>query len=374
MKQKKKLLIISVAAGSGHIRAAEAIYKEAKMAHPHLSVYHMEMTDFVSSTVKKIIADSYNTLIKNFPSLWKFLYKSTDKSTGAKAISELSWFINKFNAAKFFSLIENFKPDYILTTHFLPAHVLCRSSYTYCSTTPLGVVLTDYAAHNLWIHPAVSDYFVPTQEVKKQVEKMGAKKFQTHITGIPIQPVFFEKKSIPRLKDKFKIATGKKVLLVLAGGEGLIPTDKVIGKIETSIHLPLEVIAVAGNNQHLYKKFLKLKKRLRNISLHVFEWTNSIDELMRISDVIISKSGGITTTECITLQKPILVIDPIPGQEEANAQFIEKNKFGYVASNHEELFLYLERLLLGGSSSLRTSSKKISSAEKILRILSRNIS
>ena len=95
---------------------------------------------------------------------------------------------------------------------------------------------------------------------------------------------------------------------------------------------------------------------------------------MRISDVIISKSGGITTTECITLQKPILVIDPIPGQEEANAQFIEKNKFGYVASNHEELFLYLERLLLGGSSSLRTSSKKISSAEKILRILSRNIS
>ena len=197
--------------------------------------------------------------------------------------------------------------------------------------------------------------------------QMGIPEENITMSGIPVDPVFYENKPLEELKKIYQAGGAQKNILVLSGGQGLAHTDKIISALFKS-KANLHIFAVAGNNDKLKHDLEKLFPPA-NMQLTTLGWTDKIDEYIRIADMVITKPGGLTTTECIILQKPIIAISPIPGQEEYNAEYILENNFGVIAREPEDLLYYLEKNFASSLNLKNRKNNKKTSAEIILEEL-----
>lgn len=356
MNQNKKILLISVSAGAGHVRAAEALQKTAEQKFSSLEVGHIDMMDYVKTPLKKAVVQSYDIMAKQLPELWGFFYKKTNKPQVAKYARELNRIANKINASRFFEYVEKFNADEIICTHFLPAISLTPAPIKYDIKASVSMLMTDYDNHGLQISPDISRYFVSSEKMRWKLLYSGIEKEKVIISGIPIDPVFNEQKNIEGLKQKYNCPIGQKTILVLSGGQGLISIDKIISVL-FKIKEKANIIAIAGNNTKLTQKLEDIKAP-EHINFDIIGWTDKIDEYMRIADVVITKPGGLSTTECIALQKPIIAISPIPGQEEHNAEYLLENQLGVIARAPEELLYYLEKDLNKLATGINKTAKK----------------
>lgn len=366
--KNKKILIISVSTGSGHVRAAEAVHKTAKIKFPEMEITHIDMMDYVSLPLKNTVLDSYNILAKQLPEIWGLFYKKTNQLKVSKLVQKMAGLLNMMNTGPFYNYIKKTQPDVILCTHFLPIHALSTVSHLN-EKKPIKIfmLLTDYHNHFFQTWPIVNHYFVSSEKIKWRMVYMGTEEKNITASGIPVDPVFYEEKPVDKLKEKYMANDGKLNILVLSGGQGLIDTDKIISTLFKS-KKDLHIFAIAGNNDKLKHKLEKLVPP-PNTHLTVLGWTDKIDEYMRISDLIITKPGGLTTTECIMLQKPIIAISPIPGQEEYNAEYILENKFGVIAKAPEDLLYYIEKNTPAFPLEKNSQANKKNAAEIILEEL-----
>ena len=341
MKQKK-ILLISVSAGSGHVRAAQALEKTAKTKFPEMDITHIDMMDYVSTPLRKTIVDSYNIIAKQLPEVWGFFYKKTNKPKIAKYAQKMAGLLNMINTGPFYNYIKATQPDIILCTHFLPIHALSTiQNSKNRKNSKISMLLTDYHNHFFQTSPIINHYFVSCEKIKWRMIYMGIPEEKITESGIPVDPIFYENKKIDELKKIYQADETRKNVLVLSGGQGLVDTNKIILTLWKS-NQNLHIFAVAGSNDKLKRELEKLSPP-ENMRLTVLGWTDKIDEYMRIADIIITKPGGLTTTECITLKKPIIAISPIPGQEEYNAEYILENNFGVIARTPEDLLYYIEK-------------------------------
>jgi processive 1,2-diacylglycerol beta-glucosyltransferase len=363
----KKILIISLSAGAGHIRAAEAVEKTIQQKYKNIEVKHIDMAKYISMPMKKTVIDSYALMAKRLPELWGFLYEKTDNPKITKKFNSLTKQIKTVNSTRLYDLIKNYNPDKILSTHFLASEIVLNAPKKYKFNIPVSTLITDYDLHNLWLVPGTEKYFVATEKMKwKIVKQENIPEKNIIVSGIPIDPVFYKNKSISELKNKHDIPKKKKTILVMSGGQGLSKSDEVVKSI-FDIKKSIAIIAIAGKNKKLEKK-LKSLKPPKNIHLKTIGWTDKIDEFMRIADIIISKPGGITTTECVTLKKPIIATQPIPGQEEHNAQYILENNLGFVAHDAEDMLYYLNSIL-NSSKAVKQKNRHKNAAEIIIKKL-----
>jgi len=346
MTQKKKLLLISVSAGAGHVRIAEALKKTAKKDFPNFEVKHIDMMDYVSLPIKKAIVDAYSLLIKNAPAIWGFLYKQSDDNTRLEKVEKIISKGTHVGAKKFYAFLDEYNPDTIICTHPFPAQAIKKSTKKEHRDIPVSLVVTDYGIHALWIIKDIHTYFVATEQMALQIQKI-IKEQRVIVSGIPVQPDFFEQKDIHTLKEKHTIPEDKKVILLLSGGHGMVRIDTLAKYLlHHMTETPIHVIAIAGKNTELQKKLERITHEyVGTNSLTSLGWTNAVDEYMRIADVIITKPGGSTTSECRVLQKPIIAISPIPGQEELNTEYIVQNKLGYKATTLLQLEQFTKRIL-----------------------------
>ncbi len=342
MNKKTKLLIISAEAGAGHIRAGEAIFETAKILYPDIDVRHIKITDYISSLSKKIFFDSYNVFAVRYPKIYEKIYNISNKKQSTKKIKKILKFLQKIDGDKFLKYIFNFNPDYIINTHFLAQQILVNNSKQLENLKGSSTVITDYAFHHLWsLGFKNQNYFVANQQVKQSLLSLSVPDTKIYVSGIPIHPAFYQKKDLNKLRIKYQIPKTDQVILVLSGGKGLSFSDKLIEEL-SKIESKATIFAITGKNQKLLNKIKKLKLPI-NLNLRVISWTDQIDEYIRISDVIISKAGGLSTTECLTLGKYLIIIDPIPGQEVGNANFLKQNKLVTVAKDKKQLVKLLEK-------------------------------
>lgn len=335
---KKKILIVSVSAGAGHVRAGAALQKTAEMFFPHVIARHIDMMDYVSAPMRAAIVDSYDLIMRQAPELWQFIYDKTNTAAIGKRFAGLTKFINQVNAAKFYELVEREQPDAVLCTHFLPASALMGAPSKHKITAPISIVMTDYDKHALLLTPGLDRYFISTEKMRWKMIRNGIEKNRIVLSGIPVDPVLYEKKSKKALRKKYSIAEGAQVVLVLSGGQGMSKSDALVREL-FSLKEPMTILAVAGKNEKLEAALLKLTPPAHH-TLHCFGWTNDMDELLRAADVVVSKPGGMTTTECITLCVPLIAMEPIAGQEEENALYILEHNLGRVAQTREDMVYY----------------------------------
>jgi len=331
-------------------------------------VCHIDMMDYVSKAFKKSIVDSYKLLIKTAPELWGFIYKQANKSKGMEGFSRLMKTINTINAKKFFDFVCEYEPDEIVCTHPLPASAITGVKKAEFVAIPVSMLITDYGFHSFWFLKGVKQYFVATEKMAWELKKRLPYEIPIHVTGIPVQPEFLVTQDKNKLRKDLNIPKNKKVILLMSGGQGLIKSDKIAEHLlGQTFDQPLHLIAIAGSNKRLFKKLeqLKKKKDFGKNSLEAVGWTDKIQKYMQVSEGIISKPGGLTTTECLAVGKPLIAIHPIPGQEEDNAEYVLEKGRGFIAHNLLDLEYYVGKCFEIGDFGVQEENP----AEKIFKKL-----
>ena len=300
-----RILVLSASAGAGHNRAAEAIRESARAYCPGVDTEWVDTLKYTNKLFSKLYEQSYVWMASYSPSLWGILYKQAGKNAEHKKITRLIELHDRLTYRKLMEHVEEFKPDVAICTHFLPATVLLAKRVR----IPVYVVITDFDAHQLWHLPKASGYFVASDEVKVQLSRFGYPPERIHTTGIPIHPVFSE--------ESPRGPAGKPELLFMSGGFGMGHMEEALERL-LAIHVPFNLTVVAGRNESMKKKLEKIAGG--RAVVHGF--VNNVHELMGRSDLIITKAGGLTVSECLAKRLPMVLFSPIPGQEECNADYL----------------------------------------------------
>lgn len=338
-----KIAVLSVSAGAGHVRAAEAIKAWAEKEYPDVEATHIDVMDLVPKLFRRVYAESYVKIVDRHPALWGFLYHRTDqvKSEDSR-VRKLRVAIERLNTQKMKRALQEIEPDHIVCTHFLPAELLSRLIAKDRTTTPCWVQVTDFDVHALWIHQHMDGYFAASDEVAWRMNDRHIPKGRIHVTGIPIMPVFSESFSRAECAAEIGIDPDRKTVLLMSGGLGIGGIHHMADRL-LRLEEDVQVVALAGRNKDLLEDLQELAAGYPG-SLFPQGYTNCIERFMAAADLAISKPGGLTTSECLAMGLPMIVISPIPGQEERNADYLLEH--GAALKAHDEAGLEFRVLQL----------------------------
>lgn len=340
MKQLK-VLVFSAAFGNGHMRAAEAVIEGIRIKEPSAKIIHLDFGDFLSKRFNAIIKNIYSEIIKYIPKLWGRLYYETAK---VQPRSKSQNFLSQLGRSDFLNYIEVFKPDFIVCTYPTVSTILAQLRLEQLLQVPVITVITDYTVHSHWVHPGVDRYIVACAEVKESLVSWGIKAQCIHMTGIPVSPKFEGEVDRGHIITKLGLKTDLPTFLVMGGSYGVLKSAKRICKKLADSPVPVQAIIVCGKNKKLYLSLEEVIAQGRNPMMR-FEFVDNVEELMSVSDLIITKAGGLTVSEALTKHLPLVIYKPIPGQEEENAHFVQRIGAGCVAGNEAELEQLLNRFL-----------------------------
>lgn len=348
-----RVLIATATAGAGHLAAAAALDEAWRALRPEDAVRKLDLVEFFSALHRKIHADGYVKLVEHAPELWGMLFGKTDKPEVAKRLNKLKRAFPSKSRARFAGFLKQFVPEVVLCTHYVALETLgtMRSSSargrstTAKRRTPFVVsVVTDFEAHALWMDPCVDLYCVAAEETKARLIARGASSEQVVATGIPISAKFLTKPIPKEVRRTVGLRDDQPVLLVLSGGFGMGPVAEILAELD-KVKVPLQNVVVTGRNEELRRSLAACD---RKHPTHVLGFASNMHELMAVADLIISKPGGLTTSEALAIGKPLLIINPIPGQEAANSDFLLQRGAAVKVNRVEDLPYRLEQLLAPG--------------------------
>ena len=315
-----RLLILSVSAGAGHVRAADAIAAAARAATPAHQTLHLDLLSLVPREFKKLYGEQYIKLVERLPQLWSYLYSKTDRPTRDSFVGKLKRAAEQVNTRKLNAEIEKFAPDAIVCTHFLPAELLSRQKGKGKPLPPLWVQVTDFDVHALWVQGHVDRYCVANDEVAFRLADRGVPRKNIHVTGIPVMPQFAAPLDRATCAGELGVAADKFTVLMMAGGAGVGSLDAMAQRL---LKLPddLQIVALAGRNAELLKRLQTLAKQHPG-KLFPIGFTTTVERAMSAADLVVTKPGGLSVSECLAKHRPMLLVSPIPGQEERNADYL----------------------------------------------------
>lgn len=356
MANVNKILFVSCSAGAGHKRAAEALRLACALKYPKIDARHIDLVDYSDWLIKKTVSNTYFFLAKHLPDFYGLLYKTSDSNLSARM---LNMFISlfKINTRKLHKYVEDFAPDRLVSTHFIASAFL----KTHTSRSPLDMVITDYELNRIVLDPEVRKFYAPNEEIRNEILELGRR---AHATGIPLHPEFLKEKDLNKTYADFNLNSDYPTILIMSGGFGLIQPFMIVKNLLKNLK-SVNLLVISGiNNSRGFSRLNRLT-HAPSVNYRLIEFTDRIDELIKISDVIITKPGGLTATECLAMKKPMLLVSPIPGQEQANVKFIEENNYGRLIADHNETYL-LVKAILNKEIKFSTANIPINSSQQIL--------
>lgn len=322
----KKILIFYGTYGGGHIAAAKSIKNYIDENYEDTDIEFIDCIEYINKYVNKISTKAYVELTKNTPHLWEKLYTGSNKG----ALATISNASNRIMAIKLKNLIHEIHPDLIISTHPFSSNmcaILKKKEQIDCK---LATVMTDYHIHNQWLSlPQFVDYFfVATEQMKTDMINQNISAEKIHVTGIPVSPRFLKNYNKDEIFDEFWLDKDKFTVLLFGGGEFGLGKNVAVKVLETIIRMfkNIQVVAISGKNKKMHTAFEEIVQKTNSESrVKVLEFTDKVPELMSICGIVVTKAGGLTITESLVSGLPIIIINPIPGQEEENAEFLVKS-------------------------------------------------
>ena len=327
----KKILICTISIGNGHRSVAKTLSHYLQSQDAKYQIEVVDVYEYLSPVISRMINRLYESSIKYLPSAYERFYEKTDEDP------LLNDKINLTRSPKFKKMLHAFNPDLILHTY--PSMFYIKY-YKNDIRVPAISIVTDYYAHKYWLQKNIDYYITPTKQVKLQMEQLGIPSECVFDYGIPIKETFYRKvtkEEKNHLLVKYGLPKDKKIILLMSGGLGMGKILEVFQKLKDSKY---HLIVLAGKNKDL-------KEALDGINdgHTILSFIDYVDDLVNISDGIITKPGGLTTTEVIASNKPILIINPIPGQEEWNSRYILNEGLGRRIYSLDMLKFDIESLL-----------------------------
>lgn len=348
-----KLLILSVSAGNGHVRAAQALAATAQSLAPPCTAVHIDAMAHVAAGFRKVYTDWYIQLVNRAPELWSYLHQRTDVTPHHAPSQRLRRGIERLSTGALVREIRREKPDAVICTHFLPAELLMRERNRGRIDYPVWLQITDYDLHNMWLVPGMTGYLAATEEVAFRLRARGVPAERIHVTGIPVMPAFSEPDAPALARDACVAGLGldpsRPVLLMVSGGAGVGDLPSMVERVlgmggPDGKPNDFQVIAVAGRNVEAHGKLEALARRHPG-RVAAIGFTNEMHRMMAAADLVVTKPGGLTVSECLALGKPMLLISPIPGQEEHNAGFLMEEGAAWLAYDAIGLDYKVARLM-----------------------------
>jgi processive 1,2-diacylglycerol beta-glucosyltransferase len=320
----RRVLLLSVSAGAGHVRAAEALHAavaQQAASGADVEALHLDVMDYVPSSFRRIYADFYLSLVTRYPRLWGMLYRITGDSHPDAVTQRMRRTIERLNTRRLRAAIEAFGPHAIVCTHFLPAELLARQIRKGRIQVPVYLQVTDFDLHRMWVVPGMTGYFAASSEIAHRMHAVGLPEARVHATGIPVMPGFAASHDRAALAAELGLDPHRPTYLLMGGGAG-------VGALDTLAETLLaqgdddQWIVLAGRNEAMLGRLRTLAAQRYAGRLFPQGYTRHVERLMACSDLVITKPGGLTTSECLAMGVPMIVNAPIPGQEERNADYL----------------------------------------------------
>ncbi len=337
---KKRVLIMSAGAGTGHIKAAEALEKSFAADGRVAEVINNDALQYTNKLFRDFYSSFYLSLVRSAPNFLGWWYKTSDEPWHTERMRHM---IDRLNTKPLVRFIREFDPHITVCTHYMPAGIISHLIATQQLQSRLSIVVTDFDFHAMWLSRSFHRYFVAIDETRAHLEMLGIPSERITVSGIPIDPIF----QLPINHEEERLRLGlnpeKPVLLLSAGAFGVGPTEFMVERM-LNLNSDAQTVVICGRNDVLKQRILQLVGS-RSSRFKVLGYTDEMHKLMKMADIFIGKPGGMTTSEAIACGLPMCVVSPIPGQEERNSDHLLEEGIAVKCNDLTTLPFKLERLL-----------------------------
>ena len=340
----QKVIILSASAGAGHVRAAQAVEKAFLCLNAAGEVRNIDTLEYTNKIFQKLYSKAYIELVNKAPDVLGWLYDQLDKPWKNER-RRLAF--DKLNTRPFVKMLKQYQPEIVVCTHFLPAEIISWLRAKKRLNTRQVIVITDFDVHAMWLCHHYEHYFVALDETAVHLEQLGIPSDKITVSGIAIDPIFAEFKDSRAMRLKHNLDPLLPTILLSAGGFGVGPVELVMQSL-VKMRTRVQVVAICGRNEDLKNRFHKFSAGLGNdcnVRIVPIGYTTEIDEYMSASDLMLGKPGGLTTSEALAKALPFVIINPIKGQEERNADHLLEEGVAIRCNNLPVLAYKIDNLL-----------------------------
>ena len=322
MSEKPRVLLLSASSGAGHVRAAQALEK-AFIARGDCAVEHVDVIQHVSRVFQRVYDKAYISMVRRAPELMGVLYERTDRPW-EKMRQRL--IVDRLNTQPMIRMLKRVQPDLCIATHFLPAEIIAWLIAKRKLRTRNAIVVTDYDVHAMWLCRTVNRYYVAIPEAAEYLAGIGVPREIIRVTGIPVDPLFAVPLDKTAARKHLGLDPAATIVLIAAGGYGIGPVEQLVRDL-LALKRPWQIVAIAGKSEDVKKKLDAVAASAGDLQsglprLVAVGFTKEMDQYMAAADLLVGKAGGLTTSEALARALPMALIEPIPGQEERNADHL----------------------------------------------------
>jgi processive 1,2-diacylglycerol beta-glucosyltransferase len=334
----RRVLILTASYGSGHNEAARCVAAEvARRGAEPVVVDHFR--ELVHPVFDRATRAMYLALLRHLPSVWGLAYALGDRLASD---SPLTFGASRMGARRLASALERYAPDAVVTVHATPAVAMATLGRAGGRVPPHTTVVTDFVAHGQWMAPGIDRYCVAAEEVRRDLVARGIPRERVVVTGVPVRAEFATAPEPLEVRRSLGLPQDAPVVLAMAGSHGSVGRLPDVARALARAPRPLAGVVVAGHDRTLRAS---LERWAAGTSLRVLGFVPDVHRLMAAADLLITKAGGMTLAEAMTVQVPLLFYGSLPGQERRNERFAAAAGVALVARRRADLERLLDRAL-----------------------------
>jgi processive 1,2-diacylglycerol beta-glucosyltransferase len=335
------LSILSCNYGGGHRRVGEAIAEEWETQTGGRAEIVDYFAQFVHPVFDAVTKFSYIQSVRRAPVMYGMFYKATGE---IKPDSLVQRAINRMGFDRLDRYLQSERPDVVCCVHCTPAGTMSDLKIAARTAIPCLTAITDYVTHSQWIHPGVERYAVPSASVRDGLLARGIPAQRITVTGLPIERKFLRPLDREALRHRFGLTPGPPTILVMAGAYAMLGGVGDVARVLARFPRPLQALVVCGHDRRMTEQ-VRARAAEGPHQFKVFEYVDNVEELMAVSDLLITKAGAVTVSEALMLRLPMLIYRPIPGQEEGNTAYLLEHGAALAPRTPAMLHEMLEQLL-----------------------------
>lgn len=325
------------------MRAAQALESAFAQVDPTATVQHVDVLQYTNPLFRRLYSKAYIDMVNNAPDVLGWLYDRLDEPWQNE---RLRLAFSRLNTRPLVKMLEKFSPDLVLSTHFLPSEIVSWLKSSERMEVKHGVVVTDIDVHSMWLCRSCEHYYVAAEETRAHLIALGVPAEHVVVSGIPIDPIFAETPSKEEMRAKLGLLPNRKTILVSAGGFGVGPIERLIESL-LQLETESQLVVICGKNESLKERLQHVVGRVVSgrVSAHLIGYTKEMHNYMSASDLIVGKPGGLTTSEALAKGLVMVIVNPIPGQEERNSDHLLEEGVAIRCNNLPALSWKIDRLL-----------------------------
>jgi len=323
---------------------------------------------YAASIFSKVVSDGYIGMVKTIPQLYGVIY---DRAERAKQAGGFRVWAAEFTARNLQGLLAKMKPSAVVCTHAFPCNAMAAYKRLFDPAIPVLGVVTDFVVHPFWIYKNIDAYAVATAEERATMIARGIDPDRIEITGIPVDPRFGRVRDRNAVRRELGLPLDKPVVLVMGGGLGLGPIATTARALAENGR-DLYAVVIVGRNARLQRRVADDAARVP-YETRVLGFVDNVDAYMHAADVLVTKPGGLTISEALVANLPMVLMRPLPGQEERNARYLVQRGAAVRARRAADLARTVSALLDDETrrSALREAAAALGHPDAAMRIADR---